>query len=417
MFLLQLFSVLHVDSVDGSTVLILNLSVAASDSHEGMPAVLLAFLGRGDVLLQFLEELNGLVVAEGNLVRDLLFFDASHARKAIEGALSDRNNAFDDVPEDALVTWSCGQRALIGPSLIEVDLVHELFQIQFKAGGVFLVFNKLEHELVVPLNLGLRIFDVHFFEVLLRHDFEKEAEHTSSELRVIVFPFTVQEMDDVHFEIEELTVNGMFTWGMEMELCAMESGDRDVWVEEGDGLSFEAVEILALGLTLGNIEEVSVSNFIELELFLFLSDLVIMEAELFIFEILEDCHFGAQVDWSLFLAEIAWLSSIHGFFHLQINLGIEIKIDTGPLTDVMLVILGKVILEFMHMVGLAAWTAFGLGPLLLRVILTDELPVLLVVLVGILLEIDVLDGKLARLLDLLVRPLDFTSFESRLTFG
>ena len=71
----------------------------------------------------------------------------------------------------------------------------------------------------------------------------------------------------------------------------------------------------------------------------------------------------------------------------------------------------------MHMVGLAAWTAFGLGPSGLLVILTQELPVRLVVLVGVLLKIDVLDGKLARLLDLLVRPLDFASFESRLTFG
>ena len=230
--MLLALSVLEVDSEDGSAVLVLNLSVAASDSHEGMSGILLAFLGSRDVLLQLLEELNGLCVAEGNLVGDLLFFDPAHGRKPIEGGLSDRNNTFNDVPEDALVTWSCGQRALICPPLIEVDLVNELFQIQFEARGVFLIFDKLKHEFVVPLDIGLGIFEVHFFEVRLRHDFEEEAENTSSELRVIMFPLTVQEMDDVHFQIEELTVDGMLTWGVEVELGAMESGDRDVWVKQ-----------------------------------------------------------------------------------------------------------------------------------------------------------------------------------------
>jgi hypothetical protein len=46
----------------------------------------------------------------------------------------------------------------------------------------------------------------------------------------------------------------------------------------------------------------------------------------------------------------------------------------------------------MHMVGLTAWSTFRLGPSLSLVILTDELPVLLVILVVILLKIDVPHG-------------------------
>ena len=221
---------MEVDSVDGSTVAVLDLSVASGDSHEGVSGLFLAFLGGRDLLFQLFEELNGLVVAEGNLVGDLLLLDASHAGEHVEGRLSDWNHIFDDVPEDALITWSGGQRALVGPSLVEVDLLYELFKIQFKA--IIMLFAELNHELVVPLNVGLRISDVHFFEVFLWHDFEEEAEDTSSELRVIMFSFVVQEMNNMHFKIEELTVNGMFTWGMKVELCAMESCNWDVWVKE-----------------------------------------------------------------------------------------------------------------------------------------------------------------------------------------
>ena len=71
-------AIVKVDSVEGSTVLILNLSIAASDSHEGVSAILLASLRSRDVLLQFFEELLGLVVTGAELVGDLLLLDASH---------------------------------------------------------------------------------------------------------------------------------------------------------------------------------------------------------------------------------------------------------------------------------------------------------------------------------------------------
>jgi hypothetical protein len=54
---------------------------------------------------------------------------------------------------------------------------------------------------------------------------------------------------------------------------------------------------------------------------------------------------------------------------------------------------------------------------LLSIILTDDLPVLLVILVSVLLKIDVLDGESSRLLDLLLGPGDFFMIESGLTLG
>ena len=94
------------------------------------------------------------------------------------------------------------------------------------------IFDESGHEFVVPLDIGLRISQLHLLEVLLRHDFEEETENAGTKLRIVMFSFAVQEMDDVHLKIEELTVDGMFTWGMEMELRAMEGCNWDMWVEE-----------------------------------------------------------------------------------------------------------------------------------------------------------------------------------------
>ena len=44
--------------------------------------------------------------------------------------------------------------------------------------------------------------------------------------------FLLHKMNDVHLKVEELTVNGMFTWGMEVELCTVESCNWDMWVKE-----------------------------------------------------------------------------------------------------------------------------------------------------------------------------------------
>ena len=86
-----------------------------------------------------------------------------------------------------------------------------------------------------------------------------------------------------------------------------------------------------LGLTFGNVKEESVTSLVELQLFLFFIYRVIMETEFFIFEILEDFHLGAQVDWSLLLAEFTRLRPINGFSNLLLDFWFEIKIDSRPL--------------------------------------------------------------------------------------
>jgi len=214
----------EVDSVEGSTVQVLDLSVASSDSHEGVASLLLASLGHWDFLLHLLEELEGLGIALGDWVGDHLVLDTLHGGVRVHGGLSDRNDAFDHVPEDTLVTWSGGQRALVGPSPVELDPADEGFEVQPEAGLALWVSDKLTQEFVVPLDFGLRVSDLHFLEVLLWHDLEEEAENAGTKLRVIVFPFGVQKMDDVHLHIEDLTVNGVLTWGMEVELGAVEGG-------------------------------------------------------------------------------------------------------------------------------------------------------------------------------------------------
>ena len=410
-------SILEVDSVEGSTVLVLNLSVASSDSHVGVASVFLASLGLGDVLLQFLEELDGLVVGFGDLVGNLLLLDTLHGGVAIEGGLPDWDDTFDDVPEDTLVTWSGGQRALVGPSLVELDLTDEFFEVQHESSFIHWVLNELAQKFVVPLDVGLWISYLHFFEIFLWHDLEEKSENTGTKLRVIMFPLVVEEMDDVHFEIEELAVDGVLTGGVEMELGAVKGGDGDVLVEERDRLGLEAVEVLALGLSLGDVEEEGVADFVELHLLRFLADLVVVEAELFVLEVFEHWQLGAEVDGRLLLAELASMAAVEGFLHLHVDFGVKHEVDSGSLADVVLVVLGEVVLETVHVVGLAAGSAPSGGPSLRLVILADDLPVLLVVLVGVLLEVDVLDAEGARLLDLLLGPLDLVSFECGLAFG
>lgn len=179
-------------------------------------------------------------------------------------------------------------------------------------------------------------------------------------------------------------------------------------------MRFDAVEVLLLRLSFGNIKVESVSDFVELQLLSFLIDLLVMEFELFVLEILQDWHLSAEINWSLLLAELTWLRTIEGLFHLLVDFWFDDKIDSRSLANVIIVIFGVVILEAMLVVYLTARTAFSYVPSLLRTIHTDDLPVLIVVFVCILLKIDVLDGELARLLDLLLGPLDFTSIENRL---
>ena len=76
---------IETNSIEGSAVLILYFTVAASDSHECVASIFLAFLRGGNFFLQLIEELLGLVVAKSNFVCNLLLLDTSHFCKLIEG--------------------------------------------------------------------------------------------------------------------------------------------------------------------------------------------------------------------------------------------------------------------------------------------------------------------------------------------
>ena len=392
----------------------MDLSVASGDSHEGVSIFLLASLAFWDVLFQLFEELESLVVAGGNLVGKLLLFDASQTGIHIEGRLSDWNDILDDVPEDTFVAWSGGQRALVSPSLIEVDSGDELLKIKLES-TVSLVA-ELDEEVVVPIDLGLWVSGVHFFKVLFWHDLEEETEDTSSELTIIMLSLVVQEVDNVHFKVEELTVDGVLRWGMEVELGTMEGSNWNMWVEEGNGLSLDAVEVVALRFALGDINEEGVTDLVEFELLLFLGDLLIMELKKFILEILKNWHAGAQVDWGLLLAEIAWELFLVGLLDLLLDLWAKNEVDTWSLGDWVLVGFGVVILEEMGMIFGAAWSTSSVAPVLRLVVEWEDLPVVGIV-AGGLSNVDVLKSEKSGGLNLLFAPLDLMGRKSGLALG
>ena len=51
----------------------------------------------------------------------------------------------------------------------------------------------------------------------------------------------VDKMHDMHLQIHELTVNGVLSWGVEMELLSVEVSSWDVLVEKADGCSVHKV--------------------------------------------------------------------------------------------------------------------------------------------------------------------------------
>ena len=364
----------------------MNLSVAAGDSHEGVTAILLAFLVLWDVFLQFLEEVEGLLVGSSDLVGDLLLFDASQGGVHVESSLSDWDGSFDDVPKDTLIAWGSGEGAGVSPSLIEVDLTDELLEVQVHTSLLGWILNQFDQESVVPLNLGLWISSMHFFEILLWHDLEEESENTGSELRVIMFPLSVEEMDDVHLHIKELTVDGVLSWGVEMELSAVKGSDWDMWVEEGDGFGLEAVGVFALRLTLCNIDKESVADLVELELIGILVDRFVVEVKLFVLEILMHWQRGAEVNRGLLLSKVAYDTTVGGLLLFHLDFWSNHEIDTWSLADVVSESLGIIVLESMDSVWLLSF--------------------IIILIESALLEVDVLHGETACLLDFFIGPLN-----------
>lgn len=248
--------------VNWSIVLVLNLSVAHSNSHElvsvdvlALHAVVMGGLGKGPSV-NFL--LIGNELGGGETLLDLSELD-----ELIGGALSDWDNLLNNVPHDTFGSWGGGEGSLESPSSVSVDHADEFGKIQsgVLSGGQltvsivgalgWLVLDGLELLLIdevgkelVVVSLGLVLLEVGFW-----HDLEKEAENTVAELgglgisswEVSGGVFLLELVHDMHLEVEELTVEGVLGWGMEMELHTVEVGALDMWVEERDGAGVHEV--------------------------------------------------------------------------------------------------------------------------------------------------------------------------------
>jgi len=111
-----------IDVVNGSTVCLNYLPVADGNSHE-----LVTVLNEG-VPVDWIFSVLGFVqpsVSAISFIGILLFLYLSEVIKFIEGGLSDRNHLFYNIPKDTLRAWNSGQRALIGPSSIELEQFNE----------------------------------------------------------------------------------------------------------------------------------------------------------------------------------------------------------------------------------------------------------------------------------------------------
>lgn len=111
---------------------------------------------------------------------------------------------------------------------------------------LFLV-NQVKKELVMEQNVGIKTFSC--LKIIIWHNLEDEAEYSSEELGCILVvrtdlcwvDFLVDKMHNVHLEIHKLTINGVFSWRMEMELLSMEISLWDMLVKKTDSSSGEVV--------------------------------------------------------------------------------------------------------------------------------------------------------------------------------
>jgi len=248
--------------VNWSVVLVLDLSVANGNSHElvsvdvvALHAVVMGGFGHGpSVDLSLVgNELGG---------RDLLG-DLSELDELIASGLSDWDDLLNNVPHDSFGHWGGGEGTLVGESSVEVNGVDKLGQIKagFLSGGQFTVgiigalgwlvldffqfflINELSQKFIM-VALGLVLI-----EPSIWHDLEEESEDTVAELgglsvtswQVSGGMLLLQFVNNMHLEVEKLTVKGVLGWGVEMVLETVEVGALDMGVEEGDGAGVHEV--------------------------------------------------------------------------------------------------------------------------------------------------------------------------------
>lgn len=214
----------------------------------------------------------------------------SKLQEHIQGRLPDWDHVLQDIPEDSLREWSSGQGTSVGPSPIDTELLNELCQVK---------------ELVCCMPASSRL-DKHFFQELVMvvgksmnrefkvigYCFEEEAQYTISELGLLVSSIWNNSMNDVHFKIEQLSIDGMLRRSMEMVLESLELGTCAPLVKKMDGLR---KQVVVIGLLILHHELELLTLLVVLEL-LDRVDISILELECLILEVFKNGTCSLKID-------------------------------------------------------------------------------------------------------------------------
>jgi len=213
--------------VDGSVVHILHDSVAKGESEEFLTISVgerLDVIGLGFSHFGAL----GFLLVVGKMSENGVLLDLLVLEEKVEGGLSDWDDLLHNVPEDSLGEWGGGQGSWICPSSVEAELGNELCHVNLLPD---LVGNHGVEESIVE------VISIVGHEVVILDSFEQESQDTVGELRLSFSAgkFWLKLMDNVHFQIHELSIDAVLRWTVEVSLQTVEGSLLDVLVEEVDG--------------------------------------------------------------------------------------------------------------------------------------------------------------------------------------
>ena len=232
-------SFFDVDVVNRSRASLLDGSVAEGRSEESaVLAMLLTGLAVNWDVFEMLGFVEGLSLNLGReLVVEVRLLNLLVLSEHVKGRLSDWDHLLDHVPEDALAERSSGEAAGVSPSAVEVDLLHELSEVdQLVLAHASAILDHLSQESVVKVTQD--------FEVIVGNHFEDETKDSVGEGRATLLVGGKVRLDGMHnmkLHVHELSVNGVLSWSMEVVLHAaqLDVSAGEVWVEETGGLGVE----------------------------------------------------------------------------------------------------------------------------------------------------------------------------------
>jgi hypothetical protein len=289
---LALFLLLFVDVVDWSVVLLLDNSVAESETEDGLASVVVEWL---DVLWLVLSHLGSLLLGflAWELSEHFGLLDLLVLQELVQGRLSDWDDLLDHVPEDTLGERRGGERSWVGPSSVEVEGLHELGQVKLLTDSIGK--HGAEETIMVIINSVVG-------EEVIFDSTEEEAQDTVGELRLVgsvsADILWLKGMNDVHLKIEQFSINRMLRWGVEMCLESVQVSLLDVSVEKTNGGSDHYI---ILGLSLHD-DLPLLTGLLVLSL-LGGVDVSILDLEAVILVVIKALDGRVQIDWSSLLSE------------------------------------------------------------------------------------------------------------------